>query len=400
MKCPLCALPLAIAAVLALPAHAAETGPASPLSWKANARLRHEHVSDDAFVRSADATTLRLRLGLGAKLAKHVDAFVEAEGTAVLDDSYNSTANGKTALPAVADPEAAEINQAWLRWTHDAANVAAGRQRVAFDNHRWIGNSGWRQNEQTFDAVSAEWRPVPAVVVRHAWLDRVHRVNTDQAIDPLARERALDTHALNVGVERGRDRFTAYAYLHEDEDVASASSMTWGARWATDRVRDGAGWGMALELARQRDYADAPGFSHSYWLAEPSLTRSGITVRAGWEHLGGDGRHALQTPLATLHAFNGWADRFVTTPAGGLEDRYVSAGGKLGREGYASRVAWTVVYHDYEADTGARFGREVDASLAFPVGTRLNALVKLADYRSDGFARDLTKLWVQLEWNR
>ena len=31
---------------------------------------------------------------------------------------------------------------------------------------------------------------------------------------------------------------------------------------------------------------------------------------------------ALQTPLATLHKFNGWADLFLTTPNAGLEDAY------------------------------------------------------------------------------
>jgi hypothetical protein len=28
----------------------------------------------------------------------------------------------------------------------------------------------------------------------------------------------------------------------------------------------------------------------------------------------------------------------------------------------------------------------------------VTGLVKLADYRSDGFARDTRKLWLQLEW--
>ena len=49
----------------------------------------------------------------------------------------------------------------------------------------------------------------------------------------------------------------------------------------------------------------------------------------GWM---GDGRERwhrpdgqLQTPLATLHAFNGWADMFLTTPANGLQDLYFRA---------------------------------------------------------------------------
>jgi hypothetical protein len=45
-----------------------------------------------------------------------------------------------------------------------------------------------------------------------------------------------------------------------------------------------------------------------------------------------------------------------------------------------------------------RYGQEWNASLGFPVHGKLSGLAKLADYRSDGFARDTTKLWLQLEW--
>ncbi|EIL96107.1 putative lipoprotein, partial [Rhodanobacter thiooxydans LCS2] len=76
-----------------------------------------------------------------------------------------------------------------------------------------------------------------------------------------------------------------------------------------------------------------------------SWTQSGITAKLGWEHLGGNGRHALQTPLATLHAFNGWDDQFGVTPAGGLEDRYVGVNGNFGRHGAASKLGWAVAYH-------------------------------------------------------
>jgi hypothetical protein len=102
--------------------------------------------------------------------------------------------------------------------------------------------------------------------------------------------------------------------------------------------------------------------------------------------------------LATLHAFNGWADKFTVTPAGGLEDRYLGAGGKFGRNAHAGKFNWVVAWHDYRADTGGHYGSEWNASLGFPVHGPVNGLVKLADYRSDGFARDTRKLWLQLEW--
>ena len=43
---------------------------------------------------------------------------------------------------ALVDPEVVELNQAWLLWRGTCKEVTAGRQRVEFDNHRWIGNGG------------------------------------------------------------------------------------------------------------------------------------------------------------------------------------------------------------------------------------------------------------------
>lgn len=388
-------VPLALAcAVPCLPAVAGDAA-ASPVTLEWNLRLRHEHVEDAAFTPSADATTLRLRAGLQFRAGEHFSALVEGEGVASADDGYNSGANGRTAYPLIADPKGAELNQAWLAWNQAGVRAALGRQRLGFDNQRWIGNSGWRQNEQTFDAVAVDATLRPALTAHYAWLDRVHRVNGDDALDPLARERALDSHLFNLAWKRGVQQIVGYAWLHDDRDVATASTSTYGVRAVTSSVRDGRGWGLALELAQQRDYADNPlAFSHRYWLIEPALTRGGVTTRVGWEDLGGNGRHALQTPLASLHPFNGWADKFGVTPNGGLEDRYLSASGKLGSD----RYEWVLAWHDYRADVGPRYGSEWNASFGFPVHGPVKGMVKLADYRADGFARDTTKAWLQLEW--
>lgn len=365
------------------------------VSWEWSARLRHENVEDAAFVRDADATTLRL--GLRLRLDHGFSALLEGEGIANAGDGYNSGANRHTAHPLVGDAEDAELNQVWVAWRNVRFGATVGRQRIVFDNQRWIGNVGWRQNEQTFDAVALEWRVTPELVARYAWLDRVHRVAGDKAVDPLARERALDTHLLHLAWQRGPQQLIGYAWLHEDQDVPAASTATFGLRSVTNRVREGRGWGLTLELAEQREHADNPlSFSRRYWLAEPSLTLRGTTFRAGWEHLGGNGRHALQTPLATLHAFNGWADLFTVTPPGGLEDCYLAAGRRFGEGG---RYEWQLAWHDYAADAGPGGGQEWNASFAFPVVKGVRGLIKFADYRADGLGRDVTKTWLQLEWS-
>ena len=129
------------------------------------------------------------------------------------------------------------------------------------------------------------------------------------------------------------------------------------------------------------------------------MTLHGITTRAGWEHLGGNGRHALQAPLATLHAFNGWADKFLITPVNGLEDRYLGVGGNVGRERAGSRAGWQVSWHDYRADHGSlRYGSEWNAMLTLPLAKGLATTLKFADYRAAGFGRDTRKLWLQLDY--
>ena len=369
-------------------------------------RLRQEWVDDDAFARDASATTLRLRAGLRLHWPGGFSALVEGEGIADAGDGYNSGANGQVTRPAIIDPEGVALNQAFLEWKGRRANATWGRQRLQFDNQRWVGNSGWRQNEQTFDAVSTDWRIAPSLTLRYAWLDRVHRVNGDEALDPLARERDLSTHLFNLAWTLGAQQLVGYAYLHDDRDVATASTATFGARWSGARLRAGNGFGWTLDAARQRDHADNPlSFSHAYWLLEPTYAIHGVTYRAGWEHLGGNGLHALQAPLATLHAFNGWADKFTVTPPGGLEDHYLGVGGRFGRGAHAGRYSWTATWHDYHADhaapgIGDHYGSEWDASFGFPVHGPVSGLAKLADYRADGFPRDTRKLWLQLEWTQ
>ena len=362
------------------------------LDW--NLRLRHEYVDDAAFNRDANADTLRLRASILAALGPDWSLLVEGESIAAAGNDYNSGANARSGWPVITDPTGAELNQAWLGWKGAHAAATIGRQRIQLDNQRFVGNSGWRQNEQTFDALSFEATPIDGLTLRYSWLDRVHRVSGDNALDPRARERDLSTHLINAAFKRGAQQWVAYAYLHDDHDVASASTASYGMRWSGSHPLAAITWGWTAELAHQTDYSDNPlHFAHQYWLLEPSMQVHGITWRLGWEHLGGNGLHALQTPLATLHAFNGWADKFPVTPPGGIEDVYLAASGKV------HTATWTVAAHDFRADEGGQhYGREWNLSLAAPVHAGWNGLIKLADYRSDGFARDTRKLWVQLEY--
>jgi len=367
------------------------------LEW--NARLRHEQVDSAAYAPHAYADTLRLRLGLRSQLGHGWSYLLEGVGTASADNHYNSGANGQVRYPSITDPKGAALSGAWLAWQGEAVSAKVGRQEVALDNQRWIGAAAWRQFEQTFDAVALQWAPGANWALSYDWIDRVNRVAGPDAVNPLARHRDLNTHLLHAAWSHERQQVIGYAYLHKDKDVAAVSTSTYGVRW-TGKPGAGGGFGWSMEGARQYSYANNPlGFANNYWLVEPSWTQWGVTGKLGWEFLGGDGRNALQTPLASIHAFNGWDDQFAVTPAAGLQDYYVTLNGRLGRKGVARKFAWTVAYHEFRADRGnARYGSEWDASLSYALMPGLNALLKAADYRADRWGSDDTKLWLQLEW--
>src|SRR5690606_40934454 len=87
-------------------------------------------------------------------------------------------------------------------------------------------------------------------------------------------------------------------------------------------------WSYAAEYAGQRDLAGNPWRLDSrYVLAELGYGLAGGTVlKAGYESLGGgegEGNRAFQTPLATRHAFQGWADVFLDRKSTRLNSSHV-----------------------------------------------------------------------------
>ena len=359
-------------------------------------RYRHESVDDAAFARDASADTLRLRLGYRWVFAPGWQLYADGEHVeALFGENYNSTANGETQYPVVADPQSDEINQAWIGYSNDSFNATLGRQRVMLDNQRFFGNVGWRQNEQTFDAFATSYAfGDGGPTLRYTYLDRALRVFGHENPNPLLREWSLDGHLLNFSQALPLGALTAYAYLVENNDIASQSARTLGVRWTGKHAWGETQFAWTAEWADQSDYANNPlSQSAQYHFVEPSITVHGIIIKAGWEVLGGDGQYGFNTPFATLHAFNGWADRFLATPVNGLDDRYVGVGGKIGK------ASWATSYHDYRADRGSQdYGREFDASIGYPFNSHFSGLLKLADYRSDGFGSDVRKLWASIEY--
>jgi hypothetical protein len=360
-------------------------------------RARYETVEQVGFASSAEALTNRLRVGFQtAPLAG--TAFL-AEGV-VVDDlvaDYNSTTNGETQYPVVADPaDFATVNRlAVINRSLERTTLTFGRQRIMHDDHRFVGNVGWRQHEQTFDALRAQWKGARL----EADLSYGSRVNRVFGPDSPQGKWEGDVVLTRFAHALPSSTLTLFDYYLDLDDAAAVSTNTVGAKLVGSRPLGRLKATYAVGLARQSEAgANAADVDADYRLAEGGLELARLGVGLGHELLGGDGTTAFATPLATLHAFQGWADKFLATPAAGLEDTYLRVTVPFGRRGPFTSVAAAAVFHEYRPDFGStQLGEELDLELVVR-NERLTLTAKYADYRAASLFTDTEKLWLSVEY--
>lgn len=366
---------------------------------KVNLRTRYEDVSEDG-LKDSDALTTRSRLSYQSGAWNGFGFSAEFDDVTELtnDVDYRTAPAGDPNNPGtavIADPEGTEVNQAFISYTTFNNQIKYGRQRLILDNARFVGNVGWRQNEQTYDGISFTNKTIRYTNFTYAYIKNVNRVFGENNVSQ--GDHNHNSHVLNAsytGFEAGK--LIGYAYLLDVENPIAAqglSSETFGIRWQS--ATDGK-FLYNLEYAKQTDAGAVGTFDADYLLAEGTLNVSRFAFTLGYEVLGSDeGKYGFATPLATLHAFQGWADKFLNTPTVGLEDTYFNVGVTV-----ASAQA-LVSYHKFDAEEGgADYGDEIDLSLSRKFGSVVWT-VKYADYsQGDVVAvKDTQKFWVMADWN-
>jgi hypothetical protein len=380
-----------------------------------NSRLRYEYVDQSTLDETANALTVRTRFGFTTAPLYGFQGMIEGENVTDLipDHNYNAAgANGVTDRPAIADPETTELNQAWLGYTYtNWISAKGGRQRIALDNHRFVGDVGWRQNMQTFDSVTVESKPINGLSLFYAYVWEVNRVFGD--VEGLAtaspnRDFRSDSHFINVSYQPFKyGRFVGYSYLLDLENRAgfANSCATYGIYFAGSApVSEKISLGYRAEYAHQTDYKESPqDYAVDYYNLELSATMKPVSIGGGYEVLGSDeneagvGNVGFRTPLATLHAFNGWADVFLATPANGLRDAYA-----FGQVTLPGEVPLRLVYHKYDSDEENQdLGQEINLQASKKFGKYWTVLAKYAYYDGkEAPARyDAHKIWAQVEFN-
>jgi hypothetical protein len=381
-------------------------------------RARYESVDQANLALTADAFTVRTRLGWETGDFHGLKGLVEFEDTRqARHERYNvaipgaggASLNGKTIYPIVNDPDVTELNRLQVTWAPSPMFTATvGRQRILLDDQRFVGNVGWRQDEQTFDAARADFA-YGKLKATYVYVDHVNRILGE------ARDWKSDSHLLNATwspIEAFK--LQGFVYALDFKNSAANSTKTTGAK-VTGKV-----WAGLVQMtynatyAKQSDYGSNPAhFDLDYMSGDLAGAFDIYIAKIGYEQLAGNGTLGFTTPLGTTHAFNGWTDSFATaggnkTNVDGLKNLYASVVLRPRfRYTYWQNTEITTTYHDFEAErTGAHLGHEWNVQLTAAITPRLTFLAKYADFTRDKVVLrgttlgppDRTKVWFSLEY--
>lgn len=363
-------------------------------------RIRYENVDqDNDSIDTANALTMRTRIGYTTGDVSGFSVTAEFEDVRVIAGIDNYTV-GPTGFnlgeySVIADPEVTELDQGYLQYKSTLFTAKLGRQVMTFDNHRFIGHVGWRQDRQTFDGISLKANPSDALSIQYNHINKRKRIFAGVA------DLRSNDHLLNLAYKLPLGTITTYGYFLEVDNNTNNSLDTVGIRFSGKKDK----LSYAAEYASQ-SYDNGNNDNDTHYLMGKLTYKLGpVTLESRYEILGSDdGNYGFSTPLATLHKFNGWADQFINTPSTGLEDIALSIRGKAGPG------KWAVIFHSFSSNKSLitlsgdgestysdnDLGTELDAVFSMKFSKLYNTGIKFAQY-SAGDRRfgkvDTRKIW-------
>ena len=349
-------------------------------------RARYEMADIDGYDVS-HALTIRERIGFKTAAWNGLSLVAEGEFTQALIDDYSAgPGKGKNTASVdpfvknnsfIFDPETNELNQLYVQYAAFDTTVKLGRQKIVYDNAAFIGNVGWRQNEQTYDGLSITNKSISGLTLSYSYIEQVNRIFGSDAAT-IFENAPGEIHLFN-GSYTGIKGLTlgGYAYLMDFDEKAAR-------KWNNDTYgvsAKGTVEGIALygEVAYQEDAGDKNDKQAMYFHINATKTFGTQSITIGVEELDA----GFQTPLATNHIFNGFADatdvRRTDGTHGGLTDTYITHVVPI-----CYGIKWANSLHFFGDNTiGTNLGFGFDSVLTKKFDDHFTAILKVATFDSN-----------------
>jgi len=403
-------LALALMTASAVAGPATETPPVEPaksgsvldsIHLFGDARLRYEYAdfNDPAFDR-ANLLSIRARLGVKTDSIYGFKFLVEADGTGALSnrDLYNpygpAGANGRA---VIADPNTFLLNRLQLAYTAEPIDttVTVGRQYIKFDDQRFLGAVGWRQNDQTFDAAILENSSIDNLNVTYAYFNQVNRIFGSQAPTEGLQYWEGNNHLIHLEYD-GIDAVTlrGFAYLLDFDKAIAASTNTYGFEAEGDyEISADNKLNYLATLATQTDAGDNLADYQEYYVrGRVGMENECINYGLGAECMTSDGEGGrFIFPLGTNHKFNGFADAFINTPLDGLLDYYGWVGTKYFGFKHTASLHYFRTQHD-----STELGWEIDYVAARKIGEYTKVVIKGAYLDGKDYINDTVRASAEI----
>jgi len=357
------------------------------VDWSARTRYAEFSGAEDA-----RAASLLLRLNLDTRWNDTLSTFVQLDNVNRAFKQQHSDGVDLNGKPVIPDAEGFDLNQAYLGVNFDSIKFQLGRQRINFDDQRFIGGNGFWQNEQTFDAALTKIKWLSNSQITYAYIGNVNRIfggeadktiEADAAYPDRPTERPVGiwgdhkhhTHIAQFNFnEWDYSQIIAYGYSMDNLSLPRASNNTLGANYTFNYKVDAIKYRFKLEYAAQKQ----PELNNSpvlpYYLLEASAGISHVEINGRYEVLSHKEGINFITPLGSSHDFQGAANQLSSYAGNGVRDASVS-------------VVWRDApfklegqYHRFNTYTSNEFlAQELDLSFSYKP-TRKHAVTLLLAY--------------------
>ncbi len=345
---------------------------------------------------TGEAASILFRVGATSRWNESLSSYLEVDSVLTALENHHSDGVRFNGKPVIPDSEGTEINQAWLTLSHNQTQAKVGRQAITHDHQRFIGTNSFWQNDQTFDALNIRHEFLNASHASYTYITNVNRIFGDDADERLhptdinysafsgARPAALlgdhehHTHLARTEFkEWDHIQWVTYGYFIDNHDAKPVTNNTIGTRLTLNYQHDVLKYKMELEAASQKRPEIEGKPSYDYHNLNLTAGYQSFDITLKHERLSADGQNSFTTPLASLHDFHGWADKFSNAPRTGLADT------SLKLKYRHSPWKFDMRYHRFSAtENSTQYGGEIDVDIMLKINKRHSILLRYADFRT------------------